>query len=138
MTNDIIEVIQERLDMLRERELICADECRVLKVLVDEIKQQYMKLPLGADGAPIRPGDKVVNNKTKIAGEVAAVSDSYIRFNNIAYGYLAGNFQHENPATIENLLEQFAAETVDIDERDKEEFGALLSEYAEKIKAVKE
>lgn len=40
MTNDTIEVIQERLKMLRDRELLCADECRVLRILVDEIEQQ--------------------------------------------------------------------------------------------------
>lgn len=39
MSNNIIEVIKKRLEMLCERELIDSDECKVLRLLVDEIVQ---------------------------------------------------------------------------------------------------
>lgn len=158
MTNDIIEVIQERLDMLRERELICADECRVLRLLVDEIKAQYMKLPLDADGEPIHIGDEVRLNENGGKFTVRGIGENSagnpvmwcVRESNTqtTRHRIDGDVCHVKPDTVEVLLEEFSqkmnenmgmyiAETIEADEwrRLDEE---VIAEYAEKIKKVVE
>ena len=141
MTNDIIEVIQERLEMLRERELLCYDECRVLRLLVDEIKEQYMKLPLDANGEPIHIGDEVRLNKNGGKFTVRGIGENSAG-NPVMWGArelntqttrhrIDGEVRLVRPETVENILQDLMNEFY-FAENERE----LISEYAERIKKV--
>ena len=141
MTNDTIEVIQERLKMLREHELLCAGECRVLEILVEEIEQQYIKLPLDADGVHIKPGDYMALGDSR--GEVIALT--YTPGNSLPWEMqlddgewystqFAHHVQHE---TVESVLSDFAIACEEQGYKDPHIDG-LLEEYAERIRKAVE
>lgn len=142
MTNDTIKVIQERLEMLRDNDLINAGEYRALRLLVEEVEQQYMKLPLDADGVPIRIGDVIIDPYCK---DDKPVTVSAIGKDDVfAFGEGGGGFHfvavahHYKPVTVEMLLEQFACEVIDAHERGQDVGHAFLEVYARQIKGLKE
>lgn len=152
MTTDIIEVVQERLKMLHERELLCADECRALSLLVEELKQQYIKLPLDADGVPIRTGDTISYREMihpHDCDTIVFYDDGEWRVHTTDSWLLNPiECRHVKQDTVESLLEEFSqkmtenigmytAESIEDDELKRLD-EKTIADYAERIRKVAE
>lgn len=140
MSKDIIEVIKERLEMLRDRGLLCVDEYRALKILVGKINLEYIKLPVDAHGEPIKPGDFIkyndlVSSVRFMVEAYEVVSGELLPSNGTVY-YLPYLCTHDRPETIESLLKKFASFFCDLSTYKDDEVENTIAEYAEKIKAV--
>lgn len=118
--------------------------------LVDEIERTYIKLPVDADGVPIKPGDYMALGDSR--GEVKALS--YAPYNELPWQmqldeyewYAIVNARHVKQDTVEGLLKEFALatdyagdwnNTDDADER-RRQVDALVAGYAERIRKVVE
>lgn len=105
--------------------------------LADEIEAAYMKLPVDADGVPIRPGDVLTSSSG--TDTVAAVDEAgfcYFINDEIPNYTYAAHYTHK-PETIEDILMdamQWAFympyATRNLDAEDK------VKEYAERIRKV--
>lgn len=121
-----------------------------LAKVADMIEQQYLKLPLDADGVPISPGDYMALGDSR--GEVIALT--YTPGNSMPWEmqledgewYITQFTRHIKPDTVESLLEDFAqkmnenigmytAEVIESDELERLD-EKTIAKYAEKIKAV--
>ena len=66
----------EQLRRMFDEKTLNYQECRWL---LEEIEAAYMKLPVNADGVPIRPGQTLYENNREIPTEhVYAVSEKYV------------------------------------------------------------
>ena len=105
--------------------------------IADEIEAQYMKLPLDADGVPIRPGQTIYENDREIPGSSVYGVDNkrvYIwDYSNdfLIIGLYASGFTHEKPDVIKDLLNEYS--NLLITSTNPE---SLREEYAKKIREV--
>jgi len=142
---------EDTLDLLREKLGVdfrpgwthaCLDK------FADEIEAQYMRLPVDAEGVPIRPEDEVVHigDPQRHSRVVVAVSEeNFYCSNNVLHP--SRMFRHVKPDTVESLLEDMmrdiASEHVIYVPVDKQDgFGARLRDirdnYAERIRKAME
>lgn len=105
--------------------------------ILDEIEAKYMKLPLGADNLPIRPGQTIYENDREIPGScVYGVSDKRVYIwdysnDSLIVGLYASSFTHEKPDAIIDLLEEYS--NLLITSTDPK---SLRNEYSKKIREV--
>ena len=109
-------------NMAKGRNLENHEECNLLLIIAGEIKAEierdYMRLPVDADGVPIRVGDKLMtdNKDSSLYGRelfVTAVSEHHIHYQTLPYegdghyrtGCLA-NIRHVKPRTLEDVLQE--------------------------------
>lgn len=133
---------------LYENERIGHGDYSHLHVLIEDVKREiaecYMKLPVDADGVPIRIGDELCLSKLT-HGEVSALmltpdgwewelegDDWYdIRFTN-----------HVKPDPVKELLEEFADKIPFVWDGDKPKeawpYDSLMDEYAARIREAVE
>ncbi|MBQ9020576.1 MAG: hypothetical protein IJ113_00975 [Eggerthellaceae bacterium] len=100
-----------------------------------EIEREWMRLPVDADGVPIRVGDTMTDGvKRRVVLAVSADSwqgdDSY-------YGYSPTSFRHVKPRTVEDVLAEFAGDvrngkwSLDMEQRYADEIRELMGGDAE-------
>lgn len=117
----------------------------------------YMRLPVDADGVPIKPGDRVYGYGRKEDGMTVRFLDQH---GNLMVGdtgttslyeclyWTAENVTHHKPDTVESLLADFQQDTltsqgeyvgeiIDAEEWERE-LGKSIEEYAERIKKAVE
>lgn len=100
---------------------------RCIGKVADEIESAYMKLPLDADGVPIRPGDTVMIGSAKC--DVTGVSNDSVC---ICNDYDARHCRLVQSDTVEFLLEEFVHRTWVWNDEDGK--NAVLAEYADRIR----
>lgn len=106
------------------------------KSIADEIEAQYMRLPVDADGVPIRPGDLMLDYETP--RHVCGIGCSDIILGGyqqdgqqgMRYG-IAANYRHVKPDTVESELAQFLTACGD---DDPHYYDEQIAEYAERIR----
>ena len=135
-------VLQAEVDELREKVGRMAETDsrweamrRDLENTIAERDECYMRLPVDADGVPIRPGDKLVHGKNTIVA--AFVANDYIC---TPYGIRVPSLACRlvKPDTVESLLEEFARKFVNTCQLTSEE-SVMITNYAERIrKAVQD
>lgn len=133
-------------DPIEQLRLLCWPESRdYVNRLLDEIEAQYMKLPVDADGVPIRPGQTIYENDREIPGScVCGVDDKRVYiwdYSNdfLILGVYASSFTHEKPDAIKDLLEEYSDAILQCtcpDYVGDDKPGALREEYAKKIREV--
>ena len=124
------------------------------KSIADEIEAKYMRLPVDADGVPIRPGDKVFGYGRKNDGMTVRFLDQHGNLMVCETGsanlrdslyWAADNVTHSAPDTVESLLEDMVKDiasehVIYVPDDKKDEFGARLrdirDDYAERIRKV--
>lgn len=126
-------------DHLLEQIQKYADEAANFEQTLADFEQTHIKLPVDADGAPIRLGDTLVIEFGGSA-DIGDVSDIHLREGkcvvSICFEHDGGitalpeYFRHVKPDTVESLLEEFHGKLWS----DDEEQMALLEEYAERIR----
>ena len=128
--------------------------CRRAEEIADEIEAEierdYMRLPVDADGVPIRVGDKLMtdNEDSSLYGRelfVTAVSEHHIPYQILPYegdghyrtGCLA-NIRHVKPRTLEDVLREMLDREGDgIGLREfNRDFDAFVEHYADEIRAM--
>lgn len=136
-TRDPIKLLREglkyehALDLLREQfgiELkpgwVHAFLCR----FADEIEAAYMKLPVDADGVPIRVGDEIeYPNGRRDVVRFITINDNLPTFNES--GWIASKCRHVKPDTVEDII----AEVYHL-VREAEDERGLIADYAERIR----
>ena len=129
-----------------------------LEALANEIAAQYMKLPVDADGVPIRPGDRVEGyEQTDVRVEGIANGGVIVRSNvpgghgypDTSYPLLLwanGKVRHVKPDTVESILEEFAVKYEQVNNAPlpkvgfgneiigEEELSDVIAGYAERIR----
>lgn len=104
-----LRVIADRIDAEHEREVTMACGEAIAK-LGNKVVREYVKLPVDADGVPIRIGDKIDVYQTKNV-EVVGVGDQVV-FTHYYMGdyhkHFAGDCHHHHEPTVEDVLRDFA------------------------------
>lgn len=108
-----------------------------------EIAKRYILLPVDANGEPIRIGDLIeYHGRDGVyrlhAQGVYVYSDGRLCGEKCVMNERLGIWEpdkcsHCEPRTLEDLLNDFAVEAADVDERDKEEWEPLLAKYEREI-----
>lgn len=113
VTNEKGRTLVNSVDKLRE---YAACNCRVkgwkddLKAFADgieaEVESEYMKLPVDADGVPIRPGDKLIGYNERF--DVEGVGDGIVIFraedDELGELFNPAATIHVKPRTLEDVL----------------------------------
>jgi len=110
-----------------------------IQMAIQEIEARYLKLPLDADGVPIKPGDILKSKQNGIIYDVEAVAEDEVALKHVPWIHASNLFYHKKPDTIESLLEELVLrEDLGIlsMEAEREEMDALLEQYAERIRKV--
>lgn len=139
-----IEELEAELEAEREESAFFeAERDRLYKVLAG-MERTHMKLPVDADGAPIRPGDYMQMAFGESAEVVAVDSErwffdqSCLALGGEEYDWeWAENSHHFKLDTVEGLLEEFErryALCLHIDYTGDDTPGGLREEYAERIR----
>lgn len=115
-----IEELEAELEAEREESAFLDAECDRLSVAIADMEQTHMKLPLDADGVPIRPGERLtfeMNDPGMCTGYdfmlregrwILVVRDSEGRG---GCRFLAADkARHVKPETVESLLQELADE----------------------------
>ena len=103
-----------------------------IAAIADEIENTYMKLPVDADGVPIRPGDEVLfTNGQVIKGVVEAVGETWVAFGDRPF-YGCNSCRHVKPETVESILEEFFFA---VKSRERIQ-NTTIDEYADRIRAL--
>lgn len=149
-TRDPIEVLRECLkyehafDLLREKlsvELKPGWHLACLDKFANEIEAQYMRLPVDADGVPIRLGDEI-----SIVGREDGVAAS-IEINDRGFAYVGvrphgwsvptrctpEEVIHVKPETVEDIISEVYHLV-----REAEDERGLIADYAERIRKAVE
>lgn len=141
---EITDMIEAEFEARREAAAFFeAERDRLYKVLAD-MKRTHMKLPVDADGAPIRPGDYMQMAFGESAEVVAVDSErwffdqSCLDDDSEEYEWeWAVNSRHFKLDIVEGLLEEFErryALCLHIDYTGDDTPGGLREEYAERIR----
>ena len=103
-----------------------------LNEIADDVEEQYMKLPVDADGLPIRPGDRLVHSKDTIVA--AFVADDYIC---TPYGIRVPSLACRlvKPDLVAEELAKFLTACGD---DDPHHYDEQIAEFAERIRKVME
>lgn len=112
-----------------------------LDEIADEIEAAYMKLPVDADGVPIRPGD-IMRFRDDAPVRVDSIGNN--RWYEGDYGWFGGNggfygsgtlrsCRHVKPETVEDII----AEVYHLVREAEDECG-LIADYAERIRKAVE
>ena len=119
---EITDMIEAEFEARREASAFFeAERDRLYKVLAD-MKRTHMKLPVDADGAPIRPGDVVCYFDDGNKMHVTSVTEDGI------YYEFEGNRSRQNPLPT-NVVHHYVPDTVeDLMEKALEE-AAMLDRY---------
>lgn len=138
-TRDPIQRLREELSrkpLFSERNGYKPLDREPLLELLDEIETRYMRLPVDADGVPIRPGDEMQFG-TDATVRVDSIGTSRCYCGDFGWFGSNGGFygrgtlrscRHVKPDTVESLLEKFADMPERIDRI------AAVSRYAEHIR----
>lgn len=146
-----IEELEAELEAEREESAYLDAECDRLSVAIADMEQTHMKLPLDADGVPIRPGERLtfeMNDPGMCTGYdfmlregrwMLVVRDSEGRG---GCRFLAADkARHVKPETIFGILEELALRD-DLGRlslvSEEDELDELLAGYAERIRKAVE
>ena len=137
--DDLLEIGNQLTDMENQR-----DE---LQDKLDEIEHTHIKLPVDADGVPIKPGDYMALGDSR--GEVKALS--YAPYNELPWQmqlddyewYVTVNAHHVQPDTVESVLEKALYEAAHLDRPEGYWASAadvtnIVNDYAERIRKAVE
>lgn len=113
--------------------------------LADEIEAAYMKLPVDADGVPIRPGDTLVRGDY-MPFKVLSIdyNDDGVRvFNENSFGITPCEYRHAKPDRVKELLKELMGETVEWCHYSGPMSGTrvqseIIADYAERIRKAVE
>jgi len=145
--------IADRIDAEHERELRETGED-----IVRDVKREWVRLPLDADGVPIRIGDVMegadkYDSLKKVVGKVIAVSfesdgvvdvaiqawnSDGISWHRAYLDQYASVYRHHHEPTVEDVLREFAERYLDyegVPSAGRRGIGeALMDEYAAKLR----
>lgn len=100
----------------------------------EEYTRGYIKLPVDADGVPIRPGDTVYHAKDKsvfrFQVETMGLTDDVWDVD----GLEPSELRHWEATSVEDLLDEFAQKNED--HFTDEEYASIRAEYAERIREM--
>lgn len=130
------------------------DRAPLLDIL-DEIEARYMKLPMGADGVPIKPGQTLYEIEyndeieTKHYREIPGccvygVSDKRVYIWNYdndrrIIGVYANELTHDKPDTVESIIMEAMQHAFGVSPRcETLDMGDKVNEYAERIRKAVE
>lgn len=126
----------ERLRSLAAHPSRSSLDCDTVHNALDEIEAQYLKLPVDADGVPIRPGDLLVDTTSDY--ELYATK-MFLGLNGWAINARRPDeLRHVKPDTVESVLQEFALACEEQGYKNPRIDG-IVEEYADRIrKAVEE
>lgn len=144
---DSIEKLRKQLAMSMDtwfkRELV-----RIADEIEAELAERYMKLPVDADGVPIRPGDKLID-MDGLVFEVEMLSQDDMRvFKDGSYDEVDNFefFKHYKPRTIEDVLRDVVALCANTWKDKRSPFGFLdpedvmdsgnIAKYADELRGM--
>ena len=105
-----------------------------LEAIANEIETQYMMLPIGADGVPIRPGDEVfIDSKPQTACLVEAVNGDEAVLDGM-FIVTANECRHVKRDTLEDLIEDIWLDDDWHFLTDGTEYEDRIAEYADRIR----
>ena len=105
-----LEHIADRIDAEHER--ICYDYRREHDDWVDDRDANYIKLPVDADGVPIRIGDRMEVGEQVFVTGVSEKGFYWLEGTRYKYGR-AGDHRHHHEPTVEDVLREFAEKITD-------------------------
>lgn len=128
----IAEKLEDRMTIITESDCIPLSMTlwQVANEIEREIAERYMELPVDADGVPIHVGDVLERGYV-----VDYVAPNWCLATGRGAMY-ADMCHHVKPRTLEDVLNDFAVEAADVDERDKEEWEPLLAKYEREIREL--
>ena len=128
----IAEKLEDRAMIITESDCIPLSMTlwQVANEIEREIAERYMELPVDADGVPIHVGDVLERGYV-----VDYVAPNWCLATGRGAMY-ADMCHHVKPRTLEDVLNDFAVEAADVDERDKEEWEPLLAKYEREIREL--
>lgn len=148
-----LKVLQAEVNELREKVGRMAETDsrweamrRDLENTIAERDECYMKLPVDADGVPIRPGDTLVRGEN-MPFKVLSIdyNDNGVRvFNENSFGITHCEYRHVKPDHVKELLKELMGETIEWCHYSGPMSGTrtqseIIADYAERIrKAVKD
>jgi hypothetical protein len=142
MTRDPVELLRKYLEvpaLFSERNGYKPFDREPALRMLDEIEVQYMKLPMDADGVPIRLGDFLQLGDEKSEVVSLAFTDSGWEWECVHGDYHAPMFaRHVKPDTVESLLEEFLLAMADATDQPDIEAAErrAVAEYAERIRRL--
>lgn len=135
--------LQEIVDYMGETDSRWDAMRRDYETLSDEMKemrQTHMRLPVDADGVPIRPGDVIEYRNCNMSFECDTLvfyGDAWRIHSEDGGLYNPDECRHVKPDTVESLLEEHASrydQCLRIDYQGEDTPGGLRKEYAERIR----
>lgn len=125
--------------LLRIADRIDAEHERQLEVLYRDMSDaEWVRLPLDADGVPIRVGDVMEGtcpSGKHVNGTVNAIGDGVFWLSNVQFSLKPNYMHHHHAPTVEDVLRefanQFAPEATTLSDQD---FDEIISEYAAKLR----
>lgn len=139
--NNPIELLRECAvqdhGMARLRDALCVGleagwQQRCLDRLADEIESAYMRLPVDADGVPIRVGDEIeYPNGRRDVVRFITINDNLPTFNES--GWVASKCRHVKPETIEGIIAEAMSLACE-PEAPYSTNSTLVKNYAERIR----
>lgn len=136
---DMTEQLSEEVDVQRINYTIAFARAEKAEDTIADLEKTHMRLPVDADGVPIRPGDKLVYRGTE-PFMCYAVSEKHAHTWDAAanaIGHLACKCRHVQPETVEGILAEamsFACEP----EAPFSENSKYVKQYAERIRKAVE
>ena len=114
-------------------------QMRCLEALANQLEAAYIKLPVDADGVPIRPGDEMRHEESGTVHRIDGLAvDGYgdVRAHVEHGGLLVGDeCRHVKPDTVEGLLEELYR----IEPHEADCVEDIVAEFSERIrKAVQD
>lgn len=112
-----------------------------LEAELADMERTHMKLPVDADGVPLRPGDEIEYDDPFYEFTrrciVEGVCESSVFTDESCEPFTACDCRHVKPDTVESLLEEFARKFVNTCQLTSEE-SVMVSDYAERIRKAVE
>ena len=132
-THDVVTAIADRIDA--EHESACAEAYGngVMSVPIALDESQWIKLPVDADGVPIRIGDRMEVGQQVFVTGVSEKGFYWLEGTRYKYGR-AGDHRHHHEPTVEDVLREFVSEF----NRDDTEMcdEEIIERFAAKLKLV--
>ena len=124
-TEEILDAIADRID---------AEHDSAIKAFGAKIDSDYAKLPVDADGVPIRVGD-VMWQKGRITkrGCKAIMGDEYVMLDGIQGAVYAKGLTHYHEPTPEDVLREFAERVCKSGHQWGLDADAIIAEYAKRL-----
>ena len=107
---------------------------RAIDELDAEIKREWMRVPVDADGVPCRPGEKLRGVYAEFT--VCSVNDEYVYHDDGRHWDKASKCRHVKPRTLEEVLCDFGTKTLKSGHQWGLDAQDAITECADEIRAM--